>query len=341
MGFTRKNSQVSAWLDFEGRQVHPKSSTPWLQSFLDGKPFERVTSCPVLIPDRKDPSEAKYTLNSAVIKLDGEIMLPGNLRVKDSLVQVYRADAKDDISTLKIATSTDGINWTKHGQALPNPSATIHYEDPRITVMSGDGRIIMLSTRADKERHIASIDINELVGGKFVYLCTVNKEKEEDSDKDGVLFPDKINGRYALLRRPWPYIKIAYADSLSGPWDLDQTVLMAPRRDMLDNGWIGGGSVPILTDLGWFMIYHGVEYHGIPENKVYRIFGALLDKENPGDPSKVLRSSIPLLEPKLKWEKMGGPVPNVIFDCNAVEIKNALWTWYSGADWKIGIAKRD
>ncbi len=241
MGFTRKNSQASAWLDSEGRSVQLKSSTPWLQSFLDGKTFERATSRPVLVPDKTDPSEAKYTLNPATIKSNAEILLPGNLMVKDILVQIYRADAEGDVSTLKIATSTDGIKWTKHGQALPNPSEMIHYEDPRITVMSENGRIIMLSTRADKQKHLASIDINELVGGKFVYLCTVNKEKDEDSDKDGVLFPEKINGRYALLRRPWPYIKIAYADSLCGPWDLDQTVLMAPRRDMLDNGWIGGG----------------------------------------------------------------------------------------------------
>ncbi len=341
MGFTRKNSQAPAWLDSEGKPVQLKSSIPWLQSFLDGKTFERVTTRPVLVPNKTDPSEAKYTLNPAAIKLKSEILLPGNLRVKDVLVQIYRADAEGDVSTLKIATSKDGITWTKHGQALPNPSEMIQYEDPRITIMSDDGRIIMLSTRADKEKHIASIDINELVDGKFIYRCTVNKEKDEDSDKDGVLFPEKINGRYALLRRPWPYIKIAYADSLNGPWDLDQTILMAPRRDMLDNGWIGGGSVPIPTDLGWFMVYHGVEYHGIPENKIYRIFGALLDKENPGDPSKVLRSSMPLLEPKLQWEKKGGPVPNVIFDCNAVEVGSELWTWYSGADWKIGLAKRD
>ena len=341
VGLTRKSAQTSAWLDFEGKPVHLESASPWLQSLFDGKHLERVSNSPVMLPDKKDPSEAKYVLNSAVISVERDIILPGNVKAsKGMLVQVYRADAKNDVSTLKIATSLDGINWTKHSQAIENPSATIHYEDPRITVMS-DGRIVMASTRADKENHIASIDLSELVEGKFIHLCTVNKEHDEDSDKDGVLFPQKINGKYALLRRPWPDIKIAYANSLAGPWDLNKDVIMSPRKDRKDNGWIGGGSVPILTDCGWFMIYHGVEYHGIPENKVYRLFGALLDKDNPADPSKVLRTSNPILEPHLRWEKYGGAVPNVVFSCNSIVFEDALWTWYGAADKVIGAAKRD
>jgi predicted GH43/DUF377 family glycosyl hydrolase len=61
----------------------------------------------------------------------------------------------------------------------------------------------------------------------------------------------------------------------------------------------------------------------------------LIDKENP---EKILyRSKNWILEPKEKYEKEG-VVPNVVFSCGAVVIKDTLFVYYGGTDTVIGVA---
>ncbi|MDE1824621.1 MAG: glycosidase [Candidatus Micrarchaeota archaeon] len=159
----------------------------------------------------------------------------------------------------------------------------------------------------------------------------VDREHERASDKDGALFPERINGEYKMLRRPWPNIEIASSKELSGPWTTETEGFMTPRKGMWDNGWVGGGAPPILTDNGWFILYHGAD-----TDKVYRLGAALVEKDNP---AKVLwRSEKPLLEPKLEWE-INGVVSNVVFACAAIERNGNLWVWYGGADSAIGAAR--
>ncbi len=275
----------------------------------------------MLGPNDNDHTE-KHILNSAVIK-----EADGTFR------KLYRAHGHDEISRLKWATSKDGINWKKENKvAIENPAPHIHLEDPRMTQMD-DGRVIMLCTHADTSIPIASIGVYELKGDVFVPFGTVNKEQglEKDSDKDGAMFPELINGQYVIMRRPFPHVKLARSNSLTGPWEFESEPVISPRPNMWDNRHVGGGSPPIKTPVGWFAIYHGVG-----EGKIYRLGGVLMDKDNP---SKVIwRSEKPLLEPELEWEREGW-VPNVTFSCNAVVHDDALWVWYAGADSKIGAAK--
>jgi len=111
----------------------------------------------------------------------------------------------------------------------------------------------------------------------------------------------------------------------------DHKIIMRPRPGTWESLKIGAGAPPIKTEYGWLLFYHGVD-----DNRVYRLGVALLDLK---DPSKVIkRYDKPVLSPETQWEKEG-QVPNVVFTCGAVEIDGTYFVfYYGGADTVIGVA---
>jgi predicted GH43/DUF377 family glycosyl hydrolase len=100
---------------------------------------------------------------------------------------------------------------------------------------------------------------------------------------------------------------------------------------MWDDVRIGLGTPLIKTTEGWIMIYHGIS-----ENKTYRVGALLLDLK---DPSIVLaRTALPFFEPKESYER-NGTVSNVVFPCGFVERKGYIYLYYGGADKYVGMAK--
>jgi predicted GH43/DUF377 family glycosyl hydrolase len=152
---------------------------------------------------------------------------------------------------------------------------------------------------------------------------------ERTENKDHVLFPEKINGRYAILLRRRPHIWIAYSDDLV-TW-MDHQIIMSPCED---NDWdsksIGANGLPVKTSHGWLLFYHG---YG--EDHIYRQSVALLDLN---DPAQVIhRPKTYIMEPLETWE-IKGDVPNVIFSCSNNVVGDELYFYYAGADRLIGLA---
>jgi beta-1,4-mannooligosaccharide/beta-1,4-mannosyl-N-acetylglucosamine phosphorylase len=158
-------------------------------------------------------------------------------------------------------------------------------------------------------------------------------------NRNGVLFPRKIGGRYAMLSRPsdtghTPFGDIFYSESPDlCYWGRHRFVMGAT------SGWqskkIGAGPVPIETSQGWLLIYHGVlnSCNGF----VYSMGAALLDLEVPW---KVRYRSQPyLLSPQALYECVGD-VPNVVFPCAALADAETgrLAVYYGCADTVTGIA---
>jgi predicted GH43/DUF377 family glycosyl hydrolase len=156
----------------------------------------------------------------------------------------------------------------------------------------------------------------------------------DHDDKDGVIFPERINGRIAMLHRLKSKVQIAYFEDFESLADsqkfwngyvkhFDDYEVMRSEFPW-ERRKVGVGPPPIKTDLGWLMIYHGVSIESI-----YRAGAALLDLN---DPSKVLaRTKEPILEPEMEFEKHG-TVPNVVFPCGTVVRDGRLWVYYGGAD---------
>lgn len=136
-------------------------------------------------------------------------------------------------------------------------------------------------------------------------------------NRNGVLFPRRINGKYALLSRPsdrghTPFGDIFYSESPDMiHWGCHRHV-MSPT-----DGWqstkVGAGPTPIETDEGWLLIYHGVltSCNGF----VYSFGAALLDLERPW--RVIYRTRPYLLSPREYYECVGD-VPNVVFPCAAL-----------------------
>jgi beta-1,4-mannooligosaccharide/beta-1,4-mannosyl-N-acetylglucosamine phosphorylase len=158
-------------------------------------------------------------------------------------------------------------------------------------------------------------------------------------NRNGVLFPRRINGRYVLLSRPsdnghTPFGAIFLSQSPDLiHWGQHRFVMGAK------DGWqatkIGAGPVPIETAEGWLLFYHGVltSCNGF----VYSFGAALLDLDQPW---KVIHRGGPyLLSPQTLYECVGD-VPNVVFPTSAVfdEPTGRIAIYYGGADTVTALA---
>jgi len=159
-------------------------------------------------------------------------------------------------------------------------------------------------------------------------------------ERDVVLFPEKIQGKYAAIHRPsnWvgpgypverPSIWFAFLDGLPGRM-YEHKVIMEPKQPW-EAQKIGAGPPPIKTDKGWLLIYHGVD-----PNRVYRAGAALLDLEEPWQ--VIARTPEPILEPEEPWE-VEGDVPNVVFPEGVAVLGDELLVFYGAADKVCGVAK--
>ncbi len=161
-------------------------------------------------------------------------------------------------------------------------------------------------------------------------------------NRNGVLFPRRIRGKYVMLSRPSDTGHTPFGDIFlsSSPdlihWGCHRHV-MAPIIDKLtwQSTKIGAGPVPIETREGWLLIYHGVltSCNGF----VYSMGAALLDLD---EPWKVRHRAHPyLLNPRMLYECVGD-VPNVVFPCAALAdaATGRIAIYYGCADTVTGLA---
>ena len=96
---------------------------------------------------------------------------------------------------------------------------------------------------------------------------------------------------------------------------------------------IGGGTPPIKTDKGWFMLYHGVDDKG-----VYRVGAVMMDLD---DPRKILaRTKDFIMEPDEAFE-LKGIYNGCVFPTGTVVKDGTLYIYYGCADVHIGLATAD
>jgi len=157
------------------------------------------------------------------------------------------------------------------------------------------------------------------------------------SNRNAVLFPEKINGLYARLERP------QNVDGKGETWisyspDLDFWGRSMPLN-MPDTAWCmghnGAGAIPIKTDKGWLEIYHATCETCSSVN--YHLGAMLLDLE---DPSKVIAAPKQFILAAEKDYECMGQTPNVVFTSGAVEMPDGtLNIYYGGADTRMCLAQ--
>ncbi|MBU1112119.1 MAG: hypothetical protein KJ896_05040, partial [Nanoarchaeota archaeon] len=295
--------------------------------------FERSSKKPLITLNLKHSWESKATLNPGAIYLDGKVHL------------IYRAMSKENTSVFGYANSKDGVHLDYRSLEpiyLPRESFEQKFvangnsgcEDPRLTKI--EDKIYMCYTAFDGKNPprvaLTWITEKDFLAQEWNWSKPVLISAPNIDDKDACIFPEKIAGKYFIIHRSGDDIDSALVSSLEfndSIW-LEEYRWIAPRVGWWDSQKVGISAPPIKTSKGWVLLYHGVS-----DDKIYRVGAILLDLK---DPLKVIaRTDEPLFEPETVYEKKG-QIPNVVFPCGAVAIKDKIFMYYGGADQVIGVA---
>jgi len=259
------------------------------------------------------------------------------VKVGAEYLMLLRIEGQHGRSFFALARSDDGFRFRVDPRPCMTPAddgpwrvwEEFGIEDPRLTRM--DGRAYVLYTAVGPHGHrIALAETEDYV--HYDRLAMIS----EPGNKDGVLFPEKVNGLYARLDRPIGNdigsVWVSYSPDLVS-WGLSEFAF-GPRARYWDCYRIGASAPPILTDEGWLEIYHGVKMTSA--GPIYRIGSVMLDRD---DPARVLgRCLSPLLSPREDYERIGD-VGNVVFACGAiVEDDGDVKVYYGSADTAICVA---
>ncbi len=149
-------------------------------------------------------------------------------------------------------------------------------------------------------------------------------------DKGMALFPEKINGKYAMIaRQGGNSISIMYSDDIYF-WN-EYKIIQKPER-VWEMTQLGNNGSPIKTPYGWLLLTHAVG----PMRK-YVLSATLLDLNNP---EKVLATlDEPLLSPNSSERE--GYVPNVVYTCGFIHHGENLIIPYAMSDSATSFATVD
>lgn len=286
--------------------------------------MRRFEGNPILGPVATNAWESRRVFNAAACYADRRVHI------------LYRAIGNDGVSRLGYAGSPDGF---RIDERLPSPAFEPNSEaekggceDPRLTQF--DEKFIMAYTalRESNHQHVYQVSLTSIAVADFVRKQWNWQERwlpfPGIRNKDAVIFPRRINGKYVLFHRIDPDICVAYSDDFKRWYDMK--AVFGSRSDNWDSWKVGAAGPPIEVNEGWLFIYHGVSFE-----RVYSLGVALLDKN---DPEVILyRPREPILTPVEDYERLG-KVPNVVFSCGNVLIDDQVLVYYGGADSVLCVA---
>lgn len=328
--------------------THPTFSELFdIKKLLSSPVLEKVPQNPIITPVMSNPWESQATFNSAAVF------------EKDKVHFLYRAVGNDNTSVLGYASSSDGVNVDERFNEpayVPTQPFELPWGQPLRRYMSGGGYGGCEDPRVTKidERFYLTYVAFDGCNPPRVALSSILEDdfhnKRWDKwekpkliskpgvvDKNCVIFPQKIKGKYVVLHRVFPNILIDFVDSLDFKDNeyLKGEFSIAPRQNFWDSRKIGAGSPPIWTKDGWLLIYHAVDDRDAGS---YKIGAMLLDLQNP---RKVLYWSVnPILTPT-HWYENEGYKAGVAYPCGAIIKDNTLYVYYGGADTVVCVARKN
>ena len=285
-------------------------TAPWLG------PFERYSTEPILAPDPYSWFEKAAVYNPTVL-LEG-----------DTFYMIYRAEDTHDeyISRLGLATSTDGLNFTRYegnpvvgidGPLYPLESRGC--EDPR-AVKVGDTYYMTYTAWTGYSLGLALATSKDLINWTKHGIIIPDT-------KAGAIYPEPVGGRYIMYFGDTNIWMATSEDLLH--WEVREEPVLRPRPDRFDSVLVEPGPAPVMTPDGLLLIYNS------SNGTHYNAGQVLFDKE---DPTRVIaRTDEPFLSPELAWEKWG-KVNQVVLAEGLVRKDDTWYLYYGGADKCIGVA---
>ena len=272
------------------------------------------------IIDRKPIPCAAAIYNSAVIPYE------------DGFVGVFRTEYKSRMPYLHFGRSKDGLKWD-----IEHTKIELICKDPDLKEMTYayDPRLCKI----DDTYYVTWCNCYHGPTIGAAYTKDFKKFHQIENaflpfNRNGVLFPRKIHGNFAVLSRPsddghTPFGDIFYSESPDMCFWGKHRWVMGKGGNWWQSTKIGAGPIPIETTEGWLLIYHGVITNC--NGYVYSAGAALLDIDKPW---KVLyRTRDFILTPELDYETTGY-VPNVVFPCAALcdAATGRIALYYGAAD---------
>jgi len=306
----------------------PLPGMPWEDRPEDSKAVVwRYSKNPVIPRDIIPTSNSVF--NSAVVPFKG------------GYAGVFRCDDTCRRMRLHVGFSDDAINWRIAEEKIEFQSDDkeignfVYGYDPRVCFIGDRYYITWCNGYHGPTIGVAyTFDFETFHQLENAYL---------PFNRNGVMFPRKINGNFAMLSRPsdnghTPFGDIFYSESPDMCfWGKHRHVMSTAKFE--ESAWqclkIGAGPIPIETSEGWLLIYHGVLQSC--NGYVYSFGSAILDLE---EPWKVKYRSRPyLLSPQKDYECVGD-VPNVAFPCAALHDPETrrIAIYYGCADTVTGLA---
>ncbi len=353
MGVVEFKNNLFLYFGIAGKDVYVVSFGKFKDIFngLPGKTkprLEKHDKNPIITPVMHHAWQQNATFNPAAVN-DGE-----------KVHLIYRAMGPQNTSVLGHAQSSNGLDVDYRSdepiyvprEPFETPGGSPHTwfmsgggyggcEDPRITWIKEDKKLY-LTYIAFNGANAPRVALSSISEGNFRnknwdWASPKLISKPNEVNKNAVIFPEKINGKYVVMHRVFPNILVDFLDDLdfNDPRYLKGEFKIPPTVDGWDSRKVGAGPPPIKTADGWLLIYHAVDDKNDSE---YKIGAMLLDLN---EPWKVLyRTQQPILEPD-QWYENNGFKAGVAYPCGAVIKDNKLFVYYGGADKFICVASKD
>jgi predicted GH43/DUF377 family glycosyl hydrolase len=297
--------------------------------------FTRYENNPILSPNPQNNWESAYLYNPSAIVLDDKVFL------------LYRAQNKSKTSSIGLAWSDDGYNFTRYSQPVLQASEWYEHiggcEDPRVV-------------RINRTFYLTYSGYDNTTAR----LCLATSTDLVNWKKYGPLFPDVTDVVYQW-GDPQNYYSIKTGWSKSGAiinepqngtyymqwgdsflWTANSTDLIhwipatdgapfAPMLNVWEDGLMESGPPPVKTRNGkWLKIYNGQATGlGGYTSKQYSTGQMLIDPFNFPYGPPLARLETPILQPTTATE-IKGQVDNVVFSEGLVQFKGK-WLLYFGA----------
>lgn len=290
--------------------------------------FKRYSKNPII--DISDlPYSANAVFNAGATIFEGDTLL------------LMRVEDRRGISHFLLARSKDGIkNWiidkrpTLIPEVDPHPEEEFGIEDPRITYLDELKKWAILYTAYSRYGPLVSLALTEDFNSFEKKGAILPPE-----NKDAAIFPERFEGKWALIHRPNPrdplsgaHIWISYGYDLRY-WGEHKILMESRKGSWWDSGRVGLSTPPLKTEKGWLILYHGVKI--TVSGAIYRLGIALLDLKNPQN--VLFRSDEWVFGPEKSYELIGD-VDKVVFPCGWTLIGSEIRLYYGSADKCIGLA---
>lgn len=301
--------------------------------------LERLSANPLVTPAQITYTRATGAFNPGAVvdHASGKIVL---------LVRVYEEQTRR--SSLAIAISSDGEHideiWDRAAIARVEPYEEWGVEDARVTWLEEEGRYAITYTGySPAGPRVCLITTDDILAPERYRR---HGPRIAGENKNCVIFPEKVDGKYVILHRPLPRMVGIRVPSLESDWPATGVPLVGPRPGTWRSARVGAGAPPIRTGIGWLLPFHGATT--IEEGNVYSMGWCVLDLKNP---DKVLYvSDAPALTPEAPYEIENGLIPQVdpanfitgirvVFPQGLVERGEDLIVYYGAADVSVGGAR--